>query len=252
MRTVAVLAGGLGSRMTAGPGRTMPKVLLPVAGRPFLDFKLASLAAEGVERVVLLLGHRAEQVVAHLAHRSGAAGLGLDITVLRDGPQLLGTGGAVRRALRELGDPFWVTYGDTYLRVPMATVEERFGDGSWDGVMTVLENRDAWDRSNVRVEDGRVTAYRKGAPAGTFRHIDYGLLLFDAAAFAPWGDGERFDLTDVVVRLVDRGRLGAFQVSARFYEVGRPEAYVETDRFLAEAREWERLTAALAGRAGEQ
>jgi NDP-sugar pyrophosphorylase family protein len=226
----------------------MPKALFPVAGRPFLDFKLASLAAGGVRRVVLLLGHRAEQVVAHLSRLAPAEILGLDVTVLTDGPQLLGTGGAVRRSLHELGDSFWVTYGDTYLRAPMAAVEERFDEGRWDGVMTVLENRDAWDRSNVRVEDGRVAEYRKGAPAGTFRHIDYGLLLFGAAAFDPWGEGERFDLSDVVVRLVEGRRLGAFEVTDRFYEVGRPDGYRETDRFLTEAGEWERLTAALAGR----
>ncbi|MGH2690322.1 MAG: NTP transferase domain-containing protein, partial [Actinomycetota bacterium] len=82
MRPVAVLAGGLGSRMTEGPGRTMPKALVPVAGRPFLDFKLASLAAEGVRRVMLLLGHRAEQVVAHLARLAPADIFGLDVTVL--------------------------------------------------------------------------------------------------------------------------------------------------------------------------
>jgi NDP-sugar pyrophosphorylase family protein len=227
----------------------MPKVLLPVAGRPFLDFKLASLAAAGVERVVLLLGHRAEQVVAHLARLAPGEGFGLEVTVMTDGPHLLGTGGAIRRSLDELGDDFWVTYGDTYLRVPMADVEERFDEGAWEGVMTVLENRDAWDRSNVRVEDGRVAEYRKGAPAGTFLHIDYGLLLLGAAAFAPWGAGEQFDLADVVVRLVERGRLGAFEVADRFHEVGRPEAYGEADTFLTESREWERLTAALDSRA---
>jgi NDP-sugar pyrophosphorylase family protein len=248
VRPVAVLAGGLGSRMTAGPGRTMPKVLLPVAGRPFLDFKLASLAAAGVERVVLLLGHRAEQVVAHLTRLAPGDGLGLDVTVRTDGPHLLGTGGAVRRSLDQLGDAFWVTYGDTYLHVPMGEVEERWDQGGWEGVMTVFENRDAWDRSNVRVEGGRVAEYRKGAPAGTFRHIDYGLLLLGAAAFAPWGEGERFDLADVVARLVERGRLGTFEVADRFYEVGRPEAYEEADRFLTGSREWERLTAALVGR----
>jgi NDP-sugar pyrophosphorylase family protein len=227
----------------------MPKALLPVAGRPFLDFKLASLATAGVERVVLLLGHRAEQVVAHLSRLAPGESLGLDVRVLTDGAQLLGTGGAVRRSLHELGGSFWVTYGDAYLRVPMAEVEERFDEGVWDGVMTVYENRDAWDRSNVRVEDGRIAEYRKGAPAGTFLHIDYGLLLLGAAAFAPWGEGERFDLADVVVHLVERGRLGAFEVADRFYEVGRPEAYEEADRFLTGSREWERLTAALGSRA---
>src|SRR4029453_4800709 len=90
----AVLAGGLGTRL--GPSsRTPPKALVPVAGRPFIDHQLDLLERNGVRRVVLCLGHRGEAVEAHL--RSGAAP-GLDLQYSYDGGELLGTGGALRRA----------------------------------------------------------------------------------------------------------------------------------------------------------
>lgn len=229
MYPVAVLAGGLGTRMASVAGEGMPKVLLPVAGRPFLDFKLASLAEQGLERVVVLLGHGADRVIRHVGEGHT---FGMDVTTVVDGPRLLGTGGAVRRALGHLGERFWVTYGDSYLRAPMAAAEEVFDRAGWAGLMTVLENRDAWDRSNVRIEAGRVVEYRKGAPPGSFSHIDYGLLLLDAAALRPWSDGEPFDLADVLRRLVDERQLGAFVVTERFYEVGSPEGYREADEFF--------------------
>jgi NDP-sugar pyrophosphorylase family protein len=232
MYPVAILAGGLGTRMARIAGEGMPKVLLPVAERPFLDFKLASLAEQGFERVVLLLGHGADRVIRHVGEGHT---FGMDVTTIVDGPRLLGTGGAVRRALGHLGERFWVTYGDSYLRAPIAAAEEAFDRSGWAGLMTVLENRDAWDRSNVRIEDGRVVEYRKGAPPGSFTHIDYGLLLLDAGALRPWPDGEPFDLADVLGRLVDAGRLGAFEVAERFYEVGSPEGYREAERFLRTA-----------------
>jgi NDP-sugar pyrophosphorylase family protein len=218
-------------------GGAMPKVLVPVAGRPFLDFKLESLAAQGVQAVVLLLGHGADRVLEHLAeHPDGGRPFGMDVATVLDGPQLMGTGGAVRRALLHLGARFWVTYGDTYLRAPMAAAETVFDRSGWSGLMTVLENADAWDRSNCRVEGGLVVEYRKGAPPGIFRHIDYGLLLLEAAALEPWPEGEPFDLADVLARLVADRRLGAFEVTERFYEVGSPEGYRETEAFLRSER----------------
>jgi NDP-sugar pyrophosphorylase family protein len=228
----------------------MPKVLIPVAGRPFLDFKLASLAAEGVDRVVLLLGHGAERVAEHLAGlaRSGGRPHGMEVEIVLDGPVLLGTGGAVRRALPQLGDCFWVTYGDTYLRVPMAEAEATYrhrkrakrsdadgasGSGDLAGLMTVFANADRWDRSNVRVGDGLVVEYRKGAPQGSFRFIDYGLLLLEAAAFEGWPEDQPFDLAAVLGRLVAERRLAAFEAADRFYEVGSPDGYREAEAFLS-------------------
>jgi NDP-sugar pyrophosphorylase family protein len=240
MYPVAVLAGGLGTRIAAVAGPDAPKVLLPVAGRPFLDFKLASLAAQGIERAVLLLGHGADHVADHL--RSTGT-FGIDVEVLRDGPQLMGTGGAIRRALGSLGDRFWVTYGDSYLRAPMAQAERAFEPASADALMTVLRNRDAWDRSNIAVTEGMVAAYEKGAPAGRFEYIDYGLLLLVAGAFTSMPD-EPFGLEDVLRPLVARRRVAAFEVTERFYEIGTPAGYAECDAFLAGSAEWDRLRTA--------
>ncbi|HEY8202222.1 MAG TPA: NTP transferase domain-containing protein [Actinomycetota bacterium] len=235
---VAVLAGGLGTRMAGVVAEGIPKVLVPVAGRPFLDFKLASLAAQGVDRVVLLLGHGADRVAEYVG---GGRLFGMEVGIVLDGPELLGTGGAVRRAAPHLGERFWVTYGDTYLRAPMAAAEAAFEGSGWAGLMTVFENADAWDRSNVRVEHGLVAEYRKGAPAGTFRYIDYGLLLLEAVSFGAWQEGEPFDLAEVLGRLVDQRRLGAFEVAERFYEVGTPAGWEEADAFLSGSDQWARL-----------
>ena len=235
---VAVLAGGLGTRMAGVVAEGMPKVLIPVAGRPFLDFKLASLAAQGVGRVVLLLGHGAERVAEHLAGLpDGDRPHGMEVEIVLDGPPggpLLGTGGAVRRALPHLGDRFWVTHGDTYLRAPLAEAEAAYAQRpGCAGLMTVFENADRWDRSNVRVEDGLVAEYRKGAPAGTFGHIDYGLLLLEASVFETRPPGQPFDLAEVLAQLVAERRLAAFEVAERFYEVGSPDGYREAEAFLS-------------------
>jgi NDP-sugar pyrophosphorylase family protein len=215
--------------MARRTGPRLPKALLAVAGRPFIDFKLAQLATEGATRVVMLLGHGAEAIADHVGD-GDAYGLHLDI--VPDGAGLLGTGGAVRRALPQLGDTFWVTYGDTYLSVPMAEVEETFCRAGRRGLMTVFRNRDAWDSSNVALREGLVAEYRKGAPAGTYEYIDYGMSILTSGAFAPFPSGTTFDLAEVLQSLIAAGELAGFEVEERFYEIGSEIGFQETDAHL--------------------
>ncbi|MEA2532358.1 MAG: N-acetyl-alpha-D-muramate 1-phosphate uridylyltransferase [Actinomycetota bacterium] len=231
MYPVAVLAGGLGTRMAKRTGPRLPKALLEVAGRPFIDFKLGQLAEEGATRVVMLLGHGAGAIAEHVG--DGAA-YGLDIEILHDGEALLGTGGAVRRARPLLGEAFWVTYGDTFLQVPMAEVEEAFRGCGRQGLMTVFKNADEWDASNVALREGLVAEYRKGAPSGTFTYIDYGMSILTAGAFAPSSPGAAFDLGEVLQSLIAGRELAGFEVAERFYEIGSEAGYEETDAYLRE------------------
>lgn len=233
-----MLVGGLGTRMAPLTGADVPKALLPVAGRPFIDFKLAGLAAEGAERVVLLTGHGDRLITDQV--RSGEPH-GLRVTCVSDGPVLLGTGGAMRRALDHLGDAFWVTYGDTYLRAPMEEIEGQFWKRGSEGLMTVLRNRDRWDRSNVRVDEGLVVEYAKGSKAGTYDHIDYGLAILRRESLESFPVGSPFDVEEVFRGIIARRRMAAHVVTQRFYEIGSPQGYRDTDRFLRRSGEWRRL-----------
>jgi MurNAc alpha-1-phosphate uridylyltransferase len=235
MYPVAILAGGLGTRMAGVTGPRLPKAMLPVAGRPFIDYKLSQLAAEGTDRVVLLLGHGAESIADHVG--DGAA-YRLQVEIVLDGDVLLGTGGAVRRALPRLGNAFWVTYGDTLLSVPQAEAEAAYRGSGRSGLMTVLENHDAGDRSNVSVRGDLVAEYRKGAPPGTFACIDYGMSILAAEAVARFPAGTKFDLSDVLQRLVAEHQLMAFPVTERFHEIGSENGYAETERWLQTEGIW--------------
>jgi NDP-sugar pyrophosphorylase family protein len=227
--TVAVLAGGLGTRLRAITGDLVPKVMAPVLGRPFIDYKLESLAADGAERVLLLIGHQADQIRTSVG--SGDR-FGLHVSYVDDGPTLRGTGGALRHALDELGDAFWVTYGDTLLDVTVPEAEETFAASGLSSLMTVLHNRDRYEPSNVRVEHGRVVEYRKQPSPSRAEHIDYGMLAFRREAFEAWDDGAGFDLGAVLEACIARDSMLAFEVTERFHDIGTVEALQETEAFL--------------------
>ncbi|HEY7107097.1 MAG TPA: sugar phosphate nucleotidyltransferase [Acidimicrobiia bacterium] len=229
MYPVAVLAGGLGTRLRELSGDDLPKALLPLLGRPFIDWKLAGLAAAGVQQVVLLVGHRADQIRAHVGD---GARFGVEVRCIDDGPQLLGTGGALRRALPELPDTFWVTYGDSLLEVDLRAAQSTLEGSPRHSLMTVLHNRDRWQPSNVVVDRGVVVAYHKDPPPPAAQHIDYGMLLLHRRAWDSFTDDLPFDLADVLAPLVEARQLAAYEVSSRFHDIGTPDAVRETESFL--------------------
>jgi NDP-sugar pyrophosphorylase family protein len=227
-RTIAILAGGLGTRVAALTGGTIPKAMLPVAGAPFIDHKLEEARRLGATRVVLLLGHGAGQIVEHVGDGSR---FGVPVTVVLDGDELLGTGGALRQAAAGVGDRPWITYGDTLLDVDLDAADRRADELGCRGVMTVLRNRDQLEPSNTTVVADRVTAYAKGDPPGTHDYIDYGLLRLPMAAFDAV-EARAFDLSIVVQDLIAARDLAAFEVHERFHDIGTPESRSETDTWL--------------------
>jgi NDP-sugar pyrophosphorylase family protein len=247
-RSVAVLAGGLGTRVAHLTEADVPKAMLPVCGRPFVDVKLAELVAAGADEIVVLAGHGADTLRSHLRPETVS---GVPIRLVEDGPTLLGTGGAIRRVLDLLPDPFWVTYGDTLLTVPLEVAEEELARApELLGVMTVLRNGDRWQTSNVSIDDTmRVTAYEKGSRPGSHAYIDYGMLLLRHELFSSRAGRVRFDLGDVLREAVEQSRLGAAVVHERFHDIGTEDAWRDTERWARENALWEQLQRKIENRA---
>ena len=150
-----------------------------------------------------------------------------------DSPRLLGTGGALRRALPRLGERFLVLYGDNYLPIRYAAAVAAFERSGRPALMTVFHNADRWDTSNVCFADGTIRSYHKHNRTGDMRHIDYGLGILRAAVLAGRPADVPFDLADVYADLVARGELAGHEVRERFYEVGSHAGLAELDRLLA-------------------
>jgi MurNAc alpha-1-phosphate uridylyltransferase len=228
MLPVAILCGGKGTRIASVAG-SGPKALVPVAGRPFLGLQLEWLARDGVRDVVLCVGYRADAIEAFAG--DGAA-WNLRVRYSADGPQQLGTGGALQRALPLLGDAFLTLYGDALLQCSPQRVTDAL-EAADDGVMTVYENRDRWLPSNVAVTGDRVSAYDKKAPPRSMTYIDYGLNAFRARAFDEFDTGAAFDLAEVHRAAIQRRTLRAVVCDERWYEIGSPEGLAEAERFIS-------------------
>lgn len=228
---VAILAGGRATRLGA-LSRDVPKAMIPVAGRPFIDHQLELLRRNGIEQVVLCLGHLSDQIVAHVGNGER---FGLRVRYAFDGERLLGTGGAIRRAGPLLGSSFWVLYGDSYLDFDYPAALGRFLAHPDEALMAVYRNQGRWDQSNVVFQDGKVACYDKRNPSPDMAYIDYGASLYRATVLSRIPADEPYDLGELQHELAAEGRMLGYEVSQRFYEIGSAEGIQEAERYLSAA-----------------
>lgn len=229
MLTVAILAGGRATRL----GRltqNAPKSLVEINGEPFAIHQLRLLQAKGIRRALLCVGHLGDLIQNAIGNGTN---LGLQVDYSFDGASLLGTAGAIRNALPQLGGSFFVMYGDSYLPCDYAAIVRNFEQSGVLGMMTLFRNDGNWDTSNVEFECGEILAYSKTNRTSRMRYIDYGLGIFRAEAFEDLPVGKPCDLTEVYNDLLRRRQLAAFEVRERFYEIGSPAGLRETAEFLA-------------------
>jgi NDP-sugar pyrophosphorylase family protein len=211
----------------------VPKLLVDVAGEPFFSHQIRLLKNAGITRLVLCVGYLGEKIVDLYGDGSK---FGVTINYAFDGPKLLGTGGALIAALPKLGDAFYVLYGDSYLPIDYRAVGDFFLKSKRLGLMTVYENHERYDSSNVWFENGEIKVYDKKNKLPQMHHIDYGLGVFRAAAFDGFPRDSPVDLAEVQKSLVAQHQLAGYEITQRFYEIGSHEGLQELDAFLRRAK----------------
>ncbi len=227
MPSLALLSGGLATRMYPLT-RTIPKSLLEVAGKPFIAHQIELLKRNGIEHIVLCVGHLSEQIMEFVGDGSK---FGVKVEYSLDGEKRMGTGGAIKKALPLLGDEFFVMYGDSYLDTDFAPVYQGFTASRKKGLMTVLHNKNQWDKSNVVFKDGVIVKYSK-TDNDDMEYIDYGLGLLKKPVFSDYPEDEPIDLARIYSNLVDSKQLAGYMVNNRFYEIGSAEGLSETEEYL--------------------
>lgn len=213
---VAILAGGLATRLRPITEK-VPKLLVEVAGEPFFSHQIRLLKKAGLTRLVLCVGYLGEKIVELYGDGSK---WGIQIDYSFDGPKLLGTGGALIQALPKLGEAFYVLYGDSYLPIDYLACGDAFLRSGRMGLMTVFENHERYDASNVWFADGEIKIYDKKNKVPEMHHIDYGLGLLRASALNDWPRNDVVDLAEIYKKLVTERQLAGYEIDQRFYEIG--------------------------------
>lgn len=228
----AILVGGLGTRLRPLT-ETVPKPMVTVAGKPFLEHEIELLRRSGIVRFVLCTGHLGDQVERHF--RDGSR-WGVEVKYSRDGPSLLGPAGALRKARPLLEERFFVTYGDAYLKMDYGALMRSLIACGRLGVMAVYKNHGRYGKSDVDVRDGMVVRYDKGERATGMEWVNFGVSALRRAALDLIPEGRACGEEEFYGALIRKGELAAYPVERRFYEIGTPASLAEAERFVERER----------------
>lgn len=223
-----VLAGGFGTRLRAVVP-DLPKPMAPVAGRPFLEILLKSLAANGFTRVVLSLGFLAEKITERFGDRFAGMELVYEIETTP-----LGTGGAVRQALtRCTEDHVFVFNGDTYLALEVGVVEAHW-QAHRRPVIVAREVPDAERYGRLGVTDGRVTAFAEKSVRGPGL-INAGCYVMPPNLLDAFAPGQPFSLeNDFLAKTAGAQPFDVFVTKGQFIDIGVPDDYARAQTELRE------------------
>ncbi len=227
--TALILAGGMGTRLqSALPDR--PKVLAPVAGRPFLSYLMDQLISAGFRHVILCTGYKGEQIREAFRDRYN----GLDIQYSQE-PEPRGTGGALRFALPLINtDSAFVTNGDFYVNGNPANYLAWYFENDIQASLLLTYLSDTSRYGRVKVDrDGRILQFdEKGGNHGP-GWVNAGVYIFNRGLLDSIPFGRPFSLEkEFFPSLIGEGLYG-FQNEGAFIDIGTPESYSRAEEFFS-------------------
>ena len=215
MLKVAILAGGLGTRL-GELTRNVPKPMIEIGGRPYLERVVESFAKRGLRDIVMLTGYLSEVIERHFGEGSR---FGITVAYRRES-EPLGTGGAIRDARDLLGDRFLMTFGDVYREFDY----DRFVREHHEPATAVYPRRTA---GNMEVEGNLVTRYDKRAPE--LPYIDAGFSHMPAETIDLLPASGPCSFEEIVFpRLIAERKLTCEIVDVNFCDIGTPDELERT------------------------
>jgi NDP-sugar pyrophosphorylase family protein len=224
---LVILAGGLGKRLKDKTSNS-PKALIDIFGKPFISRQLIYLQKQGFNKIIICTAYLGKKIKNYVGNGKD---YGMDIKYSDDGDQFLGTGGAIKKALKFINKDFFILYGDSYLPIDFSSVEKVFFNEGKPALMTVLKNSGQWDKSNAYFKN-KLVYYNKKKPKVDMNYIDYGLSVVNNSIFNDFPDGKKFDLAEVFENLSQNKLLAGLEVNKRFYEIGSINGLNETINFF--------------------
>lgn len=220
---MVILAGGLATRMMPLTSK-LPKSMLQIKGRPFLEYQLELLKEYEIKDVLLCVGYKGELIKDHFGD---GRKFGVNLSYSFDGDKLLGTAGALKKAYKLLGENFFLMYGDSYLPYDYQKIEESFKRSNKLSLMVAYKNQNRFDKSNILISEGLIKLYDKTLRGENLEYIDAGLSILKKEVLNLVPDDEPYDLEELYRTLISEEEMSAYEVKQRFYQIGSFEGLEE-------------------------
>lgn len=203
--------------------------MVKIHGKPFIQYQLELLKKNNLNDIILCVA-QGSSIIENFV--GDGRSFGLDVKYSYDGSNLLGTGGAIKNSLRNVNEYFFVIYGDSYLDINYKEVYDYYLLNDKKSVLTVFENNNLLDRSNIIFKNNKILKYCKNSDDKEMTYIDYGLSILNKKDFVDFDDKDSFDLSNLYDTLVKEDKLNAFKITERFYEIGSIEGINDFSKYM--------------------
>ena len=236
-----IFAAGLGTRLKPLTD-TMPKALVPVAGKPLLAHVIEKLKAAGCKKIVINIHHFGEMIMDYVKENNN---FGIDIVFSDEREMLLETGGAIKHAVDLLGDePFLIHNVDIMSNVDLQALwSEHINSGS---AATLLVSKRNSSRALLFNEDGNLTAWTNkntGEVKTPYENVDIacleefafsGIHVFSPQLFKYFGEyPEKFSIIDFYLNTCKEEKIKAFtQEGLQLLDVGKLDSLEKAEAFV--------------------
>ena len=221
-----ILAGGKGERLKPLTIDT-PKPLLPVKGKPILEWNIERLKEFGAEKIVIGIGHLGEKIEAHLG--SGER-LGVEIKYMKEEIPL-GTGGAVKHASELLGERFFMINGDNLADFDYSAMTKVHEENRAEATIALYEVEDVSSFGVARMDAGKIVEFvekpeEKDAPS---KLINAGAYVLEKRTLSLMPNGFCLIEKELFPRLAAHGKLYGYRHRGQWFPTDTMERYEKVE-----------------------
>ncbi len=232
---ILILTGGKAKRL-GKISKNIPKSLIIFNNKPFLFYQLKLLEKNNFKKIIISTGYLSNKIKNYIT--SINKNLKLKIVFSDDGKKILGTGGAIKKALPKLSNDFFIIFGDSYLDINYKKVYLNFIKSKKLGLMTVYKNNNFKDvfaeggLSDVEIKNKKIISYDKKNTNKNMKYINYGITVLSKNVFKKYLFPKKMDLQKINQKLIKNNELSFQIIKKKFYEIGSKKGIALTKKYF--------------------
>lgn len=228
-----ILAGGLGTRLRPLTYE-IPKPMVPINGKPYLEYQINYLKKFGITDVLILIGYLGEQIVEYFGDGSQ---YGVKITYSKE-ENPLGTGGAIKLAENQLEDEFLIIYGDSFLPIDYGDLFNFYNKHGKSSLLIAYDNSSGKTPvpNNLAIDTNfLVQKYEKNSLDPALKYVESGVSLLKKTLTTEIPSNQKCSLEEIIFpKLIGENRLIAYITKEPFYDIGTPDRLETITNYFAQ------------------
>ena len=221
---IVILNGGKGTRVRA-ISKHNPKCMISFNGKPFINHQINLLKKMGFKKIFFCLGYKANIITKYL-NTLNINGIKIEYSIEK---KPLGTGGTVLNSLNKIDKTFFLTYGDSYLKINYKKILKKFQTYKKNCLMTVVHKNKVVDhKPNIIVKKNVIQSYGYSLNSN---YIDYGALIFKKKIFNKIKI-KKFDLANIITDEIEKNNVISYKINKKFLQIGSIKGIREFKKFI--------------------